>query len=183
MPKNQKNNFMSNSVLNTGFFSLFFLLIITSCTSSRFPTSSSFNKKNSSEISLRNKLIREAEKHKGIKYKYGGTDPKGFDCSGFTHYVCSKYNIKLSRTSAYQSKQGNEISLSKTKAGDLLFFGRHGRSGKIQHVGMVIKNNSEGLFMIHSSSSRGICVDNVTNSKYWKPKLLFARRIIDLKEK
>ena len=183
MPKNQKKIFMNISFVNTGFFSLFFLLIITSCTSSRSSTSSSFNKKNSSEISLRNKLIKEAEKHKGIKYKYGGIDTKGFDCSGFTQYVCSKNNIKLSRTSAYQSKQGNEVSLSKAKAGDLLFFGRHGRSGKIQHVGMVIKNNFDGLFMIHSSSSRGICVDNVLNSKYWKPKLLFARKIINLKEK
>ena len=183
MPKNQKINFISNYLKKTVFFPLILLLFITSCSPIRTSTSSSFKKKNSAEISLRNKLIKEAEKHKGIKYKYGGKDPQGFDCSGFTYYVCSKNNIKLSRTSAYQSKEGNEVSLTKAKAGDLLFFGRHGRSGKIQHVGMVIKNNSEGLFMIHSSSSRGICVDNVLFSKYWKPKILFARNIIGLKEK
>lgn len=158
-------------------------LLLSACSSNQNLTSSNFKKKNISVFSLRKSLIKEAEKYKGIQYKYAGKDPKGFDCSGFTYYVCSKYKIKLSGSSAYQSKQGKEVSLSKAMAGDLLFFGRNGRNGKIQHVGMVYKNNSEGLYMIHSSSSRGIVVDNVTNSKYWKPRLLFARQIIDLQEK
>lgn len=151
---------------------------LVSCKSSSNSTAS----KSSAEMSLRSQLIKEAEKHKGTKYKYAGKDPKGFDCSGFTYYVCSKHSIKLSSSSGSQSKQGEEIPISKAQRGDLLFFGRHGRNGKIQHVGMVYKNNSEGLFMIHSSSKRGIVIDNVTTSKYWKPKLLFARRILDLKE-
>ncbi len=173
---------MKKSIVLNSVISVLSLFILTSCSTNSRTTSSNFNKKNTGEISLRKSLIKEAEKHKGIKYKYAGKDPKGFDCSGFTYYVCSKYKIKLSGSSAYQSKQGTEISLSKARSGDLLFFGRHGRSGKIQHVGMVYKNNSEGLFMIHSSSSRGIVIDNVTNSKYWKPRLLYARKIIDLRE-
>ena len=174
---------MRNPILKHSLLSVFFLLILSSCSTNKRTTSSNFSKKNTGEISLRKSLIKEAEKYRGIKYKYAGKDPKGFDCSGFMYYVCSKYSIKLSGSSAYQSKQGTEVELSKAKSGDLLFFGRHGRSGKIQHVGMVHKNNSEGLFMIHSSSSRGIVIDNVTNSKYWKPRLLYARKIIQLQEK
>jgi len=173
---------MGKSIIKYGVFMFFVLIALSSCKSTRTSVSSNNNKKESAELTLRKGLIKEAEKHKGIKYKYAGKDPKGFDCSGFTYYVCSKYSIKLSGSSAHQSKQGVEIPTSKAKSGDLLFFGRHGRSGKIQHVGMVYKNSSDGLFMIHSSSKRGIVVDNVTTSKYWKPKLLFARRIIDLKE-
>lgn len=170
---------MQNNTLFFCFFSIFIVLGLSSCKSN---VSSSSTPRVSAETKLRVSLIKEAEKYKGTKYKYAGKDPKGFDCSGFTYYVCSKYDIKLSGSSSSQSKQGVEIPISKAQRGDLLFFGRHGRSGKIQHVGMVYNNSSEGLFMIHSSSKRGIVIDNVTTSKYWKPKLLFARRIIGLKE-
>lgn len=127
---------------------------------------------------IRQSLIKEAEKHKGAPYKYAGKTPKGFDCSGFTYYVYNKHNVQLSSSSGAQSKQGKEIPISKAKNGDLLFFGRDGRNGRIQHVGMVYKNTAKGLYMIHSSSKRGIVIDNVTHSKYWKPKLLFARRVL-----
>lgn len=130
------------------------------------------------EIKLRQQIITEAKKHKGVPYKYAGKSPKGFDCSGFTYYVFGKQNIQLSGSSGAQSKQGKEIPIKKARQGDLLFFGREGRQGRIQHVGIVYQNNTEGLFMIHSSSKRGIVIDNVTTSKYWKPKLLFARRVI-----
>ncbi len=174
---------MSVSNLKTLLLTAVSFLLFSACSSNKNLTSSNFKKKNTGEFSLRKSLIKEAEKHQGIQYKYAGKDPKGFDCSGFTYYVCSKYKIKLSGSSAYQSKQGTEITLSKAKAGDLLFFGRNGRSGKIQHVGMVYKNTGDGLYMIHSSSSRGIVIDNVTNSKYCKPRLLFSLQIIDLQEK
>lgn len=130
------------------------------------------------EAKTRQLLITEAEKHKGVPYKYAGKDPKGFDCSGFTYYVYGKHNIQLSGSSGAQSKQGKEIPIAKAKNGDLVFFGREGRTGRIQHVGLVYKNNSSGLYMIHSSSKRGIVIDNVTTSSYWKPKLLFARRVL-----
>lgn len=130
------------------------------------------------EVKTRLSIIKEAEKHKGVPYKYAGKDPKGFDCSGFTYYVYGKHAIKLSGSSGAQAKQGKEIALSKVKKGDLLFFGRDGKTGRIQHVGLVYKSNSDGLYMIHSSSKRGIVIDNVTTSKYWKPKLLFARRVV-----
>lgn len=157
------------------------ILLISACNSNLKLTSSAFEKKPNTEQTLRSSILKEAEKYKGIKYIYGGKDPKGFDCSGFTYYVFSKFDIKLSGSSAYQSKEGLEISPSSAKAGDLLFFGRNGKNGKIQHVGLVYANNSEGLFMIHSSSSRGIVIDNVSTSSYWKPRLLYARKVVHLR--
>lgn len=145
-------------------------------------TTTTTSKADASEMSLRNNIIQEAEKHKGVKYKAAGKDPKGFDCSGFTSYVSAKYNINLSSSSAAQATQGIEIPLDKVQVGDLLVFGPDGRNGRIQHVGFCYKNTKEGVFMIHSSTSRGIVIDNVTTSTYWQPKLLFARRIVDLKK-
>lgn len=149
-------------------------------TSNKAPNKGSSTKEPTvtAEVKTRQLIIKEAEKHKGVPYKYAGKDPKGFDCSGFTYYVYGKHNIQLSSSSGAQSKQGKEIPIAKAKNGDLLFFGREGRDGRIQHVGLVYKNTSEGLYMIHSSSKRGIVIDNVTTSKYWKPKLLFARRVL-----
>ncbi len=178
-----KNISMQKSIVNSFIFLIFALTLVYSCQPTRSTSTSSNSSKVSAETSLRNGLIKDAEKYKGVKYKYAGKDPKGFDCSGFTYYVCSKHNIKLSSSSTSQSKQGVEVALSKVKPGDLLFFGRDGRNGKIQHVGIVYKITSEGLYMIHSSSKRGIVIDNVTTSKYWKPKLLFAKTILDLKGK
>jgi hypothetical protein len=31
---------------------------------------------------------------------------------------------------------------------------------------------------VHSTSSRGVVVENISTSKYWKPKILFARDVI-----
>lgn len=181
---------MQKSIVNLSIFLILILAFVNSCQSTRSTSSrstatssSSNSSKISAETTLRQGLIKDAEKYKGVKYKYAGKDPKGFDCSGFTYYVCSKHDIKLSSSSGSQSKQGVEVPISKVKPGDLLFFGREGRNGKIQHVGIVYKKTSDGLFMIHSSTKRGIVIDNVTSSKYWQPKLLFAKTILDLKGK
>lgn len=174
---------MQKSIVNFFIFLVFALTLVNSCQSSRSKSSNNSNKKVSAETALRQNLVKDAEKYKGTKYKAAGKDPKGFDCSGFTYYICSKHDIKLSSSSGSQSKQGTEVPIAKVKPGDLLFFGRNGRNGKIQHVGIVYKNASDGLYMIHSSSKRGIVIDNVTTSKYWKPKLLFAKTILDLKGK
>ncbi|MCP4439643.1 MAG: C40 family peptidase [Aureispira sp.] len=157
------------------FFLGFFSFLTSSCVSTSKSSSSS---KVSAEVKMRQNIINYAKKYQGIKYKYAGKDPKGFDCSGFTYYVFKNFDVSLSGSSSAQSKQGKEIPLAKAQQGDLIFFGRNGRTGKIQHVGLVYKNTDEGLFMIHSSSKRGIVIDNVTTSKYWKPKILYTRRVI-----
>ncbi len=87
------------------------------------------------EVKLRQQIIKEAKKHKGVPYKYAGKSPRGFDCSGFTYYVFGQQNIQLNASSSTQSKQGKEIPIKKAKQGDLLFFGPDGRQGRIQHVG------------------------------------------------
>lgn len=157
-------------------------VVIQSCRSTTTTTRKPADK-TTAEMRFRKDILTEAQKYKGTAYKYAGKSPKGFDCSGFTYYVFSKFDISLSSSSSAQSKQGKEIAVSKAAAGDLLFFGRNGRNGKIQHVGIVYRNDKDGLFMIHSSSKRGIVIDNVTTSTYWKPKLLYARTVVALQDK
>ena len=125
---------------------------------------------------LRTELTRECEEYIGTKYKYAGKAPStGFDCSGFTSYVYDQFNIDLSPSSQNQAVQGKAVMLSKVKPGDLVFFGEE---GKITHVAMVISNSKEGITVAHSTTSKGVMIQNISTSKYWKPKILFARDII-----
>lgn len=128
----------------------------------------------SKEMALRQDMTSYARKYKGARYKYGGNGPKSFDCSGFTCHVLREFNIDLSRTSGEQAKQGRKISLRSAKPGDLIFFGK-GR--KVSHVALVTKNTKSGVYVIHSTSSRGVVEENVTNSSYWKSRLLFVRDV------
>lgn len=132
-------------------------------------------KKNIKESSLRKQIAKTAQKYKGVKYKYAGKTPKGFDCSGFTSYVYNKHDILVSPSSRAQAKIGKKISSRNAQPGDLAFFGSR---GKITHVALVVANSRDGLVVVHSTSSKGVMVQNISKSSYWKPKLLFTRDII-----
>lgn len=128
------------------------------------------------EAKLRHDIVTFAKKYKGTKYRGGGTTPKGFDCSGFTTFVMNHFDIKLHRSAADQTLNGKKIPIKGAKKGDLLFF--ETKSGRINHVGLVVSNDGNGLRMIHSSSSRGIVVDEVYSSSYWNPRLKMAKSML-----
>ena len=127
--------------------------------------------------SIRKKIIKEAEKHMGTKYVYGGTTPKGFDCSGYTSYVFHKNNIVLPRTAKAQAAKYEKIKKSKAKPGDLVFFGSS--KSNISHVGIVVSNPGEPLTMIHASSSKGIMVSEIESNSYWSPRFQFVVKVIE----
>ena len=121
-------------------------------------------------------ICHKAQTYMRKKYRYGGESPStGFDCSGLTQYVYKQYSYNLPRTAYQQSKVGKKIKTSKAKKGDLLFFGKGKR---INHVGIVLSNDRNGLVMIHASSSQGVTETNIDNSSYWKKRLKKARKII-----
>ncbi len=125
---------------------------------------------------MREYITGYAQNFLGIPYRHAGTKPNtGFDCSGFTSFILSEFEVKVSQCSASQSTQGLRISLDDVLPGDLVFFGRRGH---IQHVAMVVERTMEGIFCVHSTCSRGIIVENISTSAYWKPKILFARDVI-----
>ncbi len=138
------------------------MILLSSCGASR---------RASSERTTTAKLETQYQHYKGIKYKYGGTDKRGFDCSGFTQTVYNNaFNIQLPRTTKEMAKLGKKISKHNLRSGDLVFFRP---SRKYRHVGVFIGNN---IFM-HSSTSKGIIKSNLDNP-YWKKKYRFAKRIL-----
>ena len=137
-------------------------------------TSTSSSKSSVSE--LRKDIRQYAKKQVGSKYKYGGKSPKGFDCSGFTYYVMKKFDVNIAGSSKTQAKMGRKISAKKAQPGDLVFFAR---GSKVFHVAMVYKNSSAGIEVVHSTSSRGVIMENISKSSYWKPKMAYVRNVLD----
>lgn len=134
----------------------------------------------SKEARFRKDVTIFAKDYIGTKYKSAGKTPKGFDCSGFTKYVMNHFGMSLSSSSGAQENQGKKIDIKKSKPGDLIFF-RRSKRGRVFHVAMVVSNDSKGLKVIHSTS-RGVVVDNLYASSYWKPKISTARDIISTQE-
>ena len=90
-------------------------------------------------------IIRTAHTLNGIPYMWGGTSPKGVDCSGFVRTVLYMHDIIIPRNASQQARKGKQVSLDDDFAhllpGDLLFFGKKAQDGKparVQHVGIYI---------------------------------------------
>jgi peptidoglycan DL-endopeptidase CwlO len=69
----------------------------------------------------------------GISYRYGGTSPAGFDCSGFTQYIFNRIGVSLPRTAEAQRQFATPVS--NPQPGDLVFFG-----APAHHMGIYAGN-------------------------------------------
>lgn len=101
----------------------------------------------------------------GTSYQWGGTTPRGFDCSGFVQYTFAQNGKSLPRTVAQMWRAGSRVS--SPSVGDLVFF--ETRSGP-SHAGIFIGNNQ----FIHSGASTGVTITSMSNS-YWSSRYLGAR--------
>ena len=117
------------------------------------------------------KLLKTAAPYTGVPYVFGGTTPRGFDCSGYVQYVFARHGIRLTRTADTQALEGKFVSKKNLKPGDLVFFTTYEPGAS--HVGIYAGNN---LFW-NATSSRGIMLSNLTDS-YWEPRYYTARRIL-----
>lgn len=72
------------------------------------------------------RIVEDAVKYSGVRYKHGGTTRAGMDCSGFTQRVFRDTHVKkLPRTSAAQAHVGKRVSRAKARPGDLVHTAGH----------------------------------------------------------
>jgi cell wall-associated NlpC family hydrolase len=88
--------------------------------------------------SLGSRAIAVASRYFGVPYRYGGTSPRGFDCSGLVQYVFRQLGVGLPRTAAAQYGATTRVSRSQARPGDLVFFFS---GGGISHVGIYAGGN------------------------------------------
>ncbi len=140
-------------------------------------TTSPVSNKEKKEIAQLKKNIADfAVRFKGTPYHYGGKTPKGFDCSGFTYYVMSKNGILLQGSSSEQAKQGKKIKLQEVETGDLIFFTHNKKT--VGHVALVLERKDKDIIIIHATTSRGVVIENLLESNYWRSRIVSANRII-----
>jgi len=119
-------------------------------------------------------LVAYAKQFMGIRYKWGGTTTKGFDCSGYTQYIMRHFGVSIPRVSRDQAQGGTAVSKENLRVGDLVFFARSATNRTINHVGIYIGSGN----FIHSSSGgggKGVTISNLNSGSYSK-RYVCARR-------
>jgi cell wall-associated NlpC family hydrolase len=114
------------------------------------------------------KAVAYALAHRHDQYRWGGTGPHRFDCSGLTLAAWRQAGVKLPHRAKLQFRKGKHVAKSKLKPGDLVFF----YTAK-SHVGIYIGGGK----MVHAANPRAdIKVDSITRGYYAK-KFVGATRI------
>ena len=107
----------------------------------------------------------------GKPYKYGGSSPAGFDCSGLVMYSYKQAGVQLPHSTDKQRSTSRPVKVSELRRGDLLFFNQEGK--KHGHVGIYL---GDGRFVHAPSSGKSVRSDSL-DAPYWKKHLTEARRV------
>lgn len=123
--------------------------------------------------SIGQQMVDYAYNFLGVPYVWGGTSPSGFDCSGYTQYVCRQFGYTINRVAASQLDNGYSVSMSQLQPGDLVFFANTYASNEAAtHVGFYVGNGN----FIHAASG-GVKVTALSDS-YYASRYVGARRIV-----
>ena len=97
----------------------------------------------------------------GTPYRYGRSDKKGTDCSGFVRNIfLPLIGEELPRSASDMSRVINARPKADLKEGDLVFFNERGRTNS--HVGIYLQ---KGWF-VHASIYRGVTLNNLHTPYY-----------------
>jgi cell wall-associated NlpC family hydrolase len=116
-------------------------------------------------------LVGTALSLRGIPYRNGGTDAQGFDCSGFTQYVFSRYGISLPRDVRSQYRVGQPLEPDEISPGDLVFFTT--TNPDVSHVAIAIGGDGS----VHAPSTWGTVRVEYLSGSYWSRRYVGARRV------
>ena len=123
-------------------------------------------------------IVKTASRYLGTRYRFGGTKPGAFDCSGFVRYVFARHGIALPRTASDQSAVGHPIvvGLDSVAVGDLLFFAT--KRGRSAHVAIYAGN---GRIIHASAGSRRIRYDDLSSprGRWFIEHLSSVRRVVE----
>lgn len=117
-------------------------------------------------------LLATALSFQGTPYRNGGSDPSGFDCSGFVQWVFSRHGTKLPREVRDQWTLGGKVDRDEVKPGDLVFFETVSKGAS--HVGISLGGDR----FVHAPSSKGVVRVERLSSGYWSRRWVGAKRVL-----
>ncbi len=119
------------------------------------------------------RVVQLAKQYLGVPYRYGGSSPSGFDCSGFTSYVYRQLGYSINRVAHDQLANGIPVSKAELRPGDLVLFKRAGNA-YVHHVGIYA---GDGM-MIHAPQTGDVVKYTSIVTGYYNNCYYAARRII-----
>jgi cell wall-associated NlpC family hydrolase len=121
---------------------------------------------------LRDSIAELALSMVGVRYRYGGADPReGFDCSGLVYYTYTSNGQDVPRTSRSQYDAARRIAFTQAAEGDLLFFRDQ---AQLSHVGIYL---GDGRFVHAPSSGGSVRVDDI-NLPYYQHHLVAVGQLL-----
>ncbi|MFL6600852.1 MAG: C40 family peptidase [Steroidobacteraceae bacterium] len=110
-----------------------------------------------------------AQQMVGVPYHYGGTDPRGFDCSGLVFYAYREAGVPVARTSRDQLRASQPLNVDEALPGDLVFFRI---SKRTWHVGIYLG----GQRFIHApSTGRAVAIERLDEEYYLRHRIQIRR--------
>jgi cell wall-associated NlpC family hydrolase len=117
------------------------------------------------------RLVTRAMKYLGTPYRYGGTSPGGFDCSGFVYYLYGAvFGQSIPRMPHDMAREGTPVGRSDLRRGDLVFFGYR---GTFTHVG-IYAGNGQFVHATHRGSPLQV---SALDGDYYRDRYTTAVRL------
>jgi peptidoglycan DL-endopeptidase CwlO len=109
---------------------------------------------------------------RGAPYRNGGSDPSGFDCSGFVQYVFGQNGVRVPRTVTEQFRAGQDVDPPALEPGDLVFFTTV--TSGASHVGISIGGDE----FVHAPSGYGEVRVERLSAPYWSTRFVGVKRVL-----
>jgi len=118
-------------------------------------------------------VLEAAETRIGAPYRYGGSGPDAFDCSGLVAYAHRQVGIAVPRTAAEQYSQATPVERRELRPGDLVFFRLAGRD--VGHVGIYAGDDR----FVHAPQSGGHVRLASLEDEWYRQRFAGAGRFYD----
>jgi peptidoglycan DL-endopeptidase CwlO len=111
--------------------------------------------------SLAERVLAEAPKHDGKRYRRGATGPHAFDCSGYVQHVFRAAGRELPRTSRQQYAASTKVAKADRQPGDLIAV--QDRRGRVTHVGIYA---GDDRWWVASSGRKRVLLQRLYTDRY-----------------
>ena len=118
-------------------------------------------------------VVTLAKQYLGVPYRYGGSTPAGFDCSGYMLFLFHQFGKELPRTADQQATVGCKVDIDNLRPGNIVFFATTDEP-TISHTGLYIGDH---MFIHASSTAKKVIISNL-DGPYWQNSFRGARQII-----